>query len=110
SRPACGRCTGQAEPVRFGPVSCSGYALCSAERRAVRSRHHPSKPVPLPLVSPITLTDHQEAALDSLLAFLDGPPGAFVLTGSAGTGKTTLLHTLCESMEDEDRRVQLLAP
>ncbi|HEX7070893.1 MAG TPA: AAA family ATPase [Rhodothermales bacterium] len=58
----------------------------------------------------IRLTDHQSHALDALLAFLDGQPGAFVLTGSAGTGKTTLLKALCEELEDTERRFQLLAP
>lgn len=59
---------------------------------------------------PLTLTDHQQAALEPLFEFLDGPPGAFVLTGSAGTGKTTLLQTLCEELTDDERRFQLLAP
>ena len=58
----------------------------------------------------LTLTRHQEQALERLLAFTDGPRGAFVLTGSAGTGKTTLLRAACEALVEADREVLLLAP
>lgn len=57
---------------------------------------------------PLTLS--QQAAFAAVLAFLDGPRGAFVLTGSAGTGKTTLLGTVVSALEQQRRRVALLAP
>ena len=58
----------------------------------------------------LTLTPHQQDAHDALFDFLFRPPGAFVLTGSAGTGKTTLLRAICESLEEEDLAPRLLAP
>jgi exodeoxyribonuclease-5 len=58
----------------------------------------------------VTLTPHQSSALKKLTTFLLGKPGAFVLTGSAGTGKTTLLRHACAALEKRQREVQLLAP
>ncbi len=64
----------------------------------------------MPLPSDLILTPHQKAALKKLMTFLLGRPGAFVLTGSAGTGKTTLLRQACEAIAGREREAQLLAP
>lgn len=56
--------------------------------------------------SGITLTAHQQTALDQLHAFLDSPERMFVLAGYAGTGKTTLLQAFISQLQDRgDRRV-----
>lgn len=53
----------------------------------------------------ITLTNHQQAALDQLHAFLDSPERLFVLEGYAGTGKTTLLQAFVSQLQERgDRR------
>ncbi|NJK29319.1 MAG: AAA family ATPase [Acaryochloris sp. SU_5_25] len=55
--------------------------------------------------SGITLTAHQQTALDQLHAFLDSPERMFVLAGYAGTGKTTLLQAFISQLQDRgDRR------
>ncbi len=59
---------------------------------------------------PLTLTPHQQRAAAGALAFLEGKPGAFVLTGSAGTGKTTLLRILCHALARAGLSVGLMAP
>ncbi len=60
--------------------------------------------------STLTLTPHQQTACDALVAFASGKPGAFVLTGSAGTGKTTLLRTACALFSSAGHTVGLMAP
>ena len=52
----------------------------------------------------------QEIALQELGAFLEGKEDAFILQGSAGTGKTTLLEALVKHLEDLQHPYQLLAP
>ncbi|WP_299411524.1 AAA family ATPase [Acaryochloris sp. IP29b_bin.148] len=53
----------------------------------------------------ITLTTHQQAALEQLHDFLDSPERLFVLEGYAGTGKTTLLQAFVSQLQDRgDRR------
>ena len=53
----------------------------------------------------ITLTDQQQAALTALETFAEGEERLFLLTGYAGTGKTTLLQALLTRLKDQgDRR------
>lgn len=53
----------------------------------------------------ITLTPHQQIALDHLHTFLDSPERSFVLEGYAGTGKTTLMQAFVSQLKAQgDRR------
>ena len=59
----------------------------------------------------IQLTGEQSAALDAIKAFLlDDSRDAFVLRGSAGTGKTTLVAKLVKTLEEMNLSCSLLAP
>ncbi|MGL6641957.1 ATP-dependent DNA helicase [Aeromonas caviae] len=59
----------------------------------------------------IQLTEEQSAALDAIKTFLlDDSRDAFVLRGSAGTGKTTLIAKLVETLEEMNLSCSLLAP
>jgi len=56
------------------------------------------------------LTSDQERAYTAILDFLRKPgPQIFVLSGYAGTGKTTLLKKVLEHLEAAERPVRLLA-
>lgn len=57
----------------------------------------------------ITLTPHQNTALETLDRFRKGPPACAVLCGYAGSGKTTLIRLLVELLEAEDQDYVLLA-
>jgi hypothetical protein len=58
----------------------------------------------------ITLTNDQQMAFDKLLKFLDNAEShVFILKGYAGTGKTTLIEKLAESLEKMDFKVTYLA-
>jgi ATP-dependent exoDNAse (exonuclease V) alpha subunit len=59
----------------------------------------------------IQLTGEQSAALDAIKIFLlDDSRDAFVLRGSAGTGKTTLIAKLVKTLEEMNLSCSLLAP
>lgn len=59
----------------------------------------------------IQLTREQSAALDAIKSFLrDDSLDAFVLRGSAGTGKTTLIAKLVDTLEEMNLSCHLLAP
>lgn len=59
----------------------------------------------------IHLTGEQSAALDAIKSFLrDDKQDAFVLRGSAGTGKTTLIAKLVDMLEEMNLSCALLAP
>ena len=59
----------------------------------------------------IQLTGEQSAALDAIKSFLlDDSRDAFVLRGSAGTGKTTLIAKLVNTLEEMNLSCSLLAP
>ncbi len=67
----------------------------------------PAPPTANPLG--LELTDHQQAALDQLLDFVHSRQKLYLLTGYAGTGKTTLLQALIHQMrQDGDRRSVVL--
>lgn len=57
----------------------------------------------------IDLTPHQQTALDELLEFVHGRQKLHLLTGYAGTGKTTLMQALVHQLRQEgDRRPVVL--
>ena len=59
----------------------------------------------------IKLTPEQSAALDAIRSFLcDDKQDAFILRGSAGTGKTTLIAKLVSTLEEMNLSCELLAP
>lgn len=59
----------------------------------------------------IELTREQSAALDAIKSFLkDDGKDAFVLRGSAGTGKTTLIARLVDVLDEMNLSCTLLAP
>ncbi|MBV5323050.1 MAG: AAA family ATPase [Ilumatobacteraceae bacterium] len=59
----------------------------------------------------IQLTPEQIAALDAIKSFLrDDMQDAFILRGSAGTGKTTLIAKLVDTLEEMNLSCALLAP
>jgi hypothetical protein len=59
----------------------------------------------------LSLNAEQSAALDAIKVFLlDDAQDAFILRGSAGTGKTTLIAHLIEAMAVMRLSVELLAP
>jgi hypothetical protein len=45
------------------------------------------------------LNDGQKKAFDKIMSFLDGSGITFTLTGSAGTGKTTLVNTIISALK-----------
>ncbi|MFB0945389.1 MAG: AAA family ATPase, partial [Spirosomataceae bacterium] len=57
-------------------------------------------------------TDCQSKALFEVEEFLGNPSGCqvFVLRGSAGTGKTTMMKTVVEYLKAADKPFELLAP
>lgn len=63
-------------------------------------------------MSDITLTDDQSLAVQKFLAFYQSDYGkdTFVLTGSAGTGKTLLIHLFSAFLRKMGWKVILLAP
>ncbi len=59
---------------------------------------------------PVELTVHQRRTVERFAAFLDGPAPVFILRGSAGTGKTTLIRSFIGLLTERNRRYAALAP
>ncbi|MEO0409575.1 MAG: AAA family ATPase [Cyanobacteria bacterium P01_A01_bin.135] len=60
-------------------------------------------------VAPVELTPHQQAALEQLLSFVHSREKLHLLTGYAGTGKTTLMQALIYQLRQAgDRRPVVL--
>jgi len=58
----------------------------------------------------LTLTPEQEAALEALDAFVQGDEKLYLMTGYAGTGKTTLLQLFIRNLRDRgDKRSIVLS-
>lgn len=57
-----------------------------------------------------TPTPHQENALSAIAAFLQSEQDIFLLTGYAGTGKTSLIQSLVHTLESQKIQYALLAP
>lgn len=63
------------------------------------------------VASGIVLTEEQDAALHSILAFLVDPSETvIVLSGYAGCGKSTLVHTLINQLPDYMEMMKLVMP
>ncbi|WP_243663175.1 AAA family ATPase [Rhodothermus marinus] len=60
----------------------------------------------------VELSGEQQRILDQLLAWLDRPeaPPIFILTGSAGTGKTLLIRHLVQALHQRRIKYALAAP
>ena len=56
------------------------------------------------------LTDHQSLAVGKIRAFIAGSTPCFILKGSAGTGKTTLIGQLIRELDAAQHPYTLLAP
>ena len=56
------------------------------------------------------LTPSQNSAFDQFQEFINSEDRIFILKGSAGTGKTTLLKALVESLADKEWKCFLMAP
>lgn len=61
-------------------------------------------------MSAISLNQEQAQALRAFSAFLENGKSCFILSGGAGTGKTTLIRAFCETIEKRDKRFLLLCP
>ena len=57
----------------------------------------------------MTLTPSQQSVLDQFQEFLNSDDNVFIIKGSAGTGKTTLVKTMLESLSGK-RNCVLMAP
>lgn len=56
------------------------------------------------------LYQQQQQAIDAIEAFLNSGDSVFILKGYAGTGKTTIIRTLCEVLNRHGRKPMLMAP
>ncbi|WP_298236614.1 AAA family ATPase [uncultured Azohydromonas sp.] len=61
-------------------------------------------------MSDMTLMGSQTLALDAFRTFLQGDAQCFLLKGSAGTGKTTLIRAMVEHLQQMCRVYRALAP
>lgn len=58
----------------------------------------------------IQLTENQTKAVNNVTAFVNSPNNVFILTGAAGTGKTTVVKNIISSLKELDFEITLLAP
>ena len=56
------------------------------------------------------LTTEQQEVIEQIATFVAGPNLCFILKGSAGTGKTTLINALVHRLAQQRRSCRLLAP
>lgn len=59
---------------------------------------------------PTQLNSSQQKAMDALTEFLQQPHPIFLLKGSAGTGKTTLVRRIAELLDTRSRPFRIAAP
>ena len=86
---------------------CKLGLLEQQEREVLRS---PKQELPPP-AEPITLTDEQQAAFDGLSAQMEREkPGAALLYGVTGSGKTAVYVALIQKALDEGHSAMLLVP
>lgn len=57
----------------------------------------------------ISLTSTQQHVLNQMLHFIDSPQQVFILTGYAGTGKTTMMNAFVAELEKRDIHYLLMA-
>ena len=77
------------------------YSLTLRQFHTVKV-HKTTPPVSPEAVTPpkaFELNDGQKKAFDKIMSFLDGDDVTFTLTGSAGTGKTTLVNTIISALK-----------
>lgn len=60
--------------------------------------------------SNVVLSSEQEEALARLKSFLLSNANIFILKGYAGTGKTTLIKSLTDFLQEQNRHFQVMAP
>jgi len=58
----------------------------------------------------IQLNGEQQEAVDSIIKFVSSSADCFILKGSAGTGKTTLVKHLLYKLDEQKHIAQLMAP
>lgn len=80
------------------------------EARSVEPGPRPEDAVVRIDASGFTLSEDQEQARRSILQGLESGQCELVLTGPAGSGKTTMLRVLIKDLEDTGRKVRLVAP
>lgn len=61
-------------------------------------------------MNPLQLTPNQFNALSLITEFMEGTTPVFILTGYAGTGKTTILRIVQEQLVQSGKKVILMAP
>lgn len=60
--------------------------------------------------SEVTASDEQERALKDIKSFIASDSQVFILTGSAGTGKTTLIKKIVDHLQSSEMLYALMAP
>ncbi|MBK6682261.1 MAG: AAA family ATPase [Ignavibacteriales bacterium] len=58
----------------------------------------------------ITLTHDQQKVIDQISAFFAGNSKIFLLKGSAGTGKTTIIRIIIDLLKKKNLKFALMAP
>ncbi|MBT5975586.1 MAG: AAA family ATPase, partial [Flavobacteriaceae bacterium] len=58
----------------------------------------------------IQLNDQQKEAVDLIIKFVSSSADCFILEGSAGTGKTTLVKDLIGKLNEQKHIAYLMAP
>lgn len=58
----------------------------------------------------MVLTTQQQHVLGKIKTFLDSDISVFILKGYAGTGKTTMIRTIIEEINNRKKRPLLMAP
>jgi primosomal protein N' (replication factor Y) len=91
-----GRALGLVAPLRREPRAA---AQSPVEREALEGEARPQ-----------TLTNSQEAALERIVAALEGGGGRFLLYGATGSGKTEVYLRACEAALERGRGAIVLVP
>ncbi len=62
------------------------------------------------IINGMTFTKDQQLAFDKFSEFMNSDSQIFILTGYAGTGKTTMINFVVEFLESQNLGFQLMAP
>lgn len=60
--------------------------------------------------SVLTLTENQKEAVKTIRAYVNSKQDVFILTGAAGTGKTTVIKSIIKDIKADVDEIVLLAP